>query len=139
MATYNKFQSWVKDKHESANCATDQFVVFLCASANAPVATNATLSQITQISYTNCSSRNLTTSSSSQTGGTYKLVLNDLTLTATGGNVGPFRYIGVYDDTPTSPADPLVCWWDYGADVTITDGNSFLVDLDGANGLFSAT
>jgi hypothetical protein len=129
MATYNKFNAWAENMVESANLGTDQFVVALTNTA--PVATNSVLADITQISYTNLSSRNITTSSSSQSSGTYSLVLTDLTLTATG-SVGPFRYVVIYDDTPTSPADPLVCWYDYGSSITLANGETFVIDF-GAN------
>lgn len=129
MATYNKFQPWVEAMVEVANLGTDQFTLALTAAANAPVATNAVLADLTEIAYTNLSSRNLTTSSSSQTGGTYSLVLSDLTLTASGGSVAAFRYVVCYDNTPTSPADPLVCWHDYGSAVTLADTETFTYDL----------
>jgi hypothetical protein len=77
--------------------------------------------------------------SSAQTAGVYKLTVNDVTFTAAGGSIGPFRYAWVYNDTPTSPADPLIGVYDYGVALTITDGNSFLVDLDQVNGLFTDT
>ena len=114
---------------EGANLATDSFVVALTNTA--PVATNSVLADLTQISYTNLSSRTLTTASSSQTGGTYSLTLNDLTLTASGA-VATFRYVAIYDDTPTSPADPLVGWYDYGSAVTMASGDTFLIDFTGA-------
>ncbi len=129
MATYNKFNAWAENMVETANLATDQFVVALTNTA--PTASNSVLADISQISYTNLSSRNITTSSSSQTSGTYSLVLADLTLTATG-SVGPFRYVVIYDDTPTSPADPLVCWYDYGSSITLANGETFTIDF-GAN------
>lgn len=132
MATYNKFNAWAENMVESANLATDQFVVALTNTA--PTASNSVLADITQITYTNLSSRNITTTSSSQTSGTYSLVLADLTLTASG-SVGPFRYVVIYDDTPTSPADPLVCWYDYGSSITMASGETFTIDF-GAN-LFS--
>lgn len=134
MATYNKFNAWAENMVESANLATDQFVVALTNTA--PTASNSVLADITQITYTNLSSRNITTTSSSQTSGTYSLVLADLTLTASG-SVGPFRYVVIYDDTPTSPADPLVCWYDYGSSITMASGETFTVDF-GAN-LFTLT
>jgi hypothetical protein len=136
MATFTKFNAFVENVAEGVhNLETGTLTVALCAAANAPVAGNSVLADLTQISYTNCSSRVITTSSSSQTSGTYKLVIADLTLTASGGDIAAFRYVVVYNDTPTSPADPLIGFYDYGADVTITSGNSFLIDFDGTNGL----
>lgn len=128
MATFNKFNAWVDNMVEVANLATDQFVIALTNTA--PVATNSVLADITQISYTNLSSRNLTTVSSTQTSGTQSLTLNDLVLTASG-PVATFRYVVVYDDTPTSPADPLVGWWDHGSSITMANGETFTVDFTG--------
>lgn len=133
MATFNKHNSWAEYMVEAANLGSDQFVVYLTNTL--PTAANSVLADITQITYTNLSSRNLTTASSSQTGGTYTLVFNDLTLTASGGSVGPFRYVGIYDDTVTSPAaDPLVGWYDYGSSITLADTETLLVDF-GASAL----
>lgn len=127
MATYNKFQAWAENMPEAANLATDQFVLALTNTA--PVATNSVLADITEISYTNLSSRNFTTASSSQTGGTYTLMLNDLVVTASG-PVATFRYAVLYDDTVAG--DPLVGWWDYGASITMANGENFTVDFTGA-------
>ena len=127
MATYNKFQAWSETMVEGANLGSDQFVIALTNSA--PIATNSVLADITQISYTNLSSRNVTTTSSSQTGGTYTLVLADLVLTATG-SVGPFRYVVLFDDTVAN--DPLVGWWDYGSSITMANGETFTIDFTGA-------
>lgn len=130
MATYNKFNNFVEHLAEGVhNLSTGQLVVALTAAANAPVATNSVLTDLTQVSYTNLSSRNITTNSSSQlVAGTYSLVLNDLTLSATGA-VATFRYVVVYNDTPTSPADPLICWFDYGSDLTLASGESLTIDF----------
>lgn len=138
MATFNKFNSFVEALAEKVhNLGADTLTVALTAAANAPVATNTVLANLTQISYTNCSSRALTTSSSSQTSGTYKLVLADLTLTASGGSVGPFRYVVVYNDTAAS--DELIGWYDYGSDITLASGESLLIDLSATNGLLQIT
>lgn len=137
MATFNFFNAWKENMVESANCGSDQFVVALCAAANAPIATNSVLADLTTIAYTNLSSRNLTTSSSGQSSGTYKLIFDDLTLTASGGSVATFRYVVIYDDTTTSPADALVGWYDYGSDVTLADTETFLIDYNATNGQFS--
>ena len=133
MATYNKFQPWAEYMVEGANVGSDQFVVAL--SNVAPTADLATLSQITQVSYTYLSTRNISTSSSSQSAGTFSLVLTDLVLTSTGGPTGPFRYVVIYDDTVAG--DPLVCWYDYGSSITLADGETLTVNF-GAN-LFTLT
>ena len=52
----------------------------------------------------------------------------DITITATGA-VGPFRYAVLYNDTPTSPADPLIGYWDYGSAITLANGETFTVDF----------
>ena len=135
MATFNKFNQFVEDvAHGVHDLETDQIVVALCASANAPVATNAVLADLTEIAYTNLSSRNVTTTSSAETSGTYKLTLTDLVLTASGGSVAAFRYVVLYNDTPTSPADPLIGWYDYGSDLTLNDTETLTIDFDDAGG-----
>lgn len=135
MASYNKFQQFVEDVAEKVhNLGSDQLVIALTATANAPVNTNSILGNLTQIAYTNLSSRNVTTSSSAQSSGTYKLVLADLVLTASGA-VAAFQYPVLYNDTPTSPADPLIAWWDYGSALTLASGESFTIDFDGTNGV----
>jgi hypothetical protein len=133
MATYNKFQAWVDYLTEGVNVSSDQFVVALTNSA--PIATNSILTDITQIAYTNLSTRNITTASSSQTTGTYSLVVNDLTLTASGGSVAAFRYVVVYNDTVAN--DPLVAWFDYGSSITLADTETLLINF-GAS-LFTLT
>jgi len=114
------------------NLGSDTLTVFLTTNANIPVVTNTQLSQITQISYTNLSTRAITTSTSAQTTGTYKLVLTDLVLTASGA-VATFRHVGIYNDTATN--DELIGWYDYGADVTLANGETFTLDFDGTNGV----
>lgn len=138
MAIYNKFNQLPEDLANGVhNLASDQLVVALTNTA--PTAGLETLSEITEITYTNLSSRNITTTSSTQTSGTYALVLQDLVLTASGGSVGPFQYVVIYNDAPTSPADPLIGYYDYGSAVTLADGETFTVDLTEAQTLFDIT
>jgi hypothetical protein len=134
MAVFNKFNSFVEAVAEGThNLGSNQLTLAL--SNVAPTASNSVLADITQITYTNLSTRNLTTSASSQTGGLYKLVVNDITLTSTGGSTGPFRYIVVYNST--AAGGPLIGWYDYGAALTLNSGESLAVDFDGTNGLLT--
>ena len=142
MASFTKANDWVEKESEIADLDNDQFMVVLSntapgsESSNPLTDGNGILANITQISYTNLSSRNLTTIASSQTGGTYKLDFDDLVLTATGGSVGPFQYVYIVDDTPAG--DPLVGVYDLGAPVTITDGSSRTLKFH-ANGFLTKT
>lgn len=134
MASFQKFNAFVKHVAEKVhNLGADSLTVALTNSA--PTASDSVLADLTEISYTNLSSRALTVSASSQTSGTYKLVIDDLTLTSTGGSTGPFRYVVIYNDTPTSPTDPLISWFDRGSSLTLGDGESLKLDFDGSAGL----
>lgn len=104
----------------------------------APTSSNAVKADLTEISAGNgytAGGTAATISSSAQSSGTYKLVLADVTFTASGGAIANFRYAVLYNDTPTSPADPLIGYWDYGSTVTLASGESFVVDFDGTNGV----
>lgn len=144
MATYVKIADWVNNEGEVADLDNDTFAVALSNTApgsESPATTadgQGILANVTEISYTNCSSRALTLASSAQASGTYTIDFNDLTLTASGGTVGPFRYVYVYDDTPSSPADPLVCYFDYGSSITLASGETLLISFN-ASGLYTKT
>jgi hypothetical protein len=106
--------------------------------------TNTVKADITEISAGNgytAGGNTLGTVTWAETGagtGIWQFTSADSVWTASGGSIGPFRYVVLYDDTPTSPADPLVGLLDYGSNVTVTTGNTFTVDV-GANGWFRLT
>jgi hypothetical protein len=134
MAVFNKFNSFVEAVAEGThNLGSNQLTIAL--SNVAPTAANSVLADITQITYTNLSTRNLTTTSSAQSGGLYKLVVADTTLTSTGGSTGPFRYVVVYNST--AAGGPLIGWFDYGSSITLLSGESLTVDFDQVNGLLT--
>jgi len=136
MATFNKFNAFVEALAEKVhNLGSDQLVVALTNSA--PSAANTVLADITEISYTNLSTRNITTSTSSQSSGLYKLVLTDLVLTSSGGSTGPFRYVVIYNDTAAS--NELIGWYDYGSSITLASGETLTIDFDASNGLLNLT
>jgi len=141
MATFNKVNDFVKNAVHNMDLESDQIVVALSNTAPGSESSdpsadgNGILANVTEVSYTNLSSRNVTTSSSTQASGTYKLVLADITLTSSGGSTGPFRYVYLYNDTVTTPADALIGYYDYGSSLTLNDGDSLTVDFSAANGV----
>ena len=135
MATYNKFNSFTEAVMEKVhNLGADTLKVMLTNTA--PVATNTVKANITEITAGNgytAGGTATTISSSAQTSGTYKLVITDVTFTASGGTIGPFRYAVLYNDTATN--DELIGWWDYGNAITLGAGEQFTVDFDATNGV----
>ena len=139
MASFNKFNQFVEDVARGVhNLNTGALKIML--SNTAPSATNSIKSDITEISagsgYT-AGGNAVGSSGATQTSGTLKLTGNDVAFMASGGTIGPFRYAVLYNDTPTSPADPLIGWWDRGAALTLQDTETFTVDLDQAAGILT--
>jgi len=122
--------------HNFTSGGTCAPTIALCAAATAPTASNSVLADLTEVAYTNLSARLVTVTSSGETSGTYKLILQDLVLTASG-SVATFRYVVLYNDTPSSPANPLIGYYDYGSNVTLLTGETFTIDFDGSAGVFT--
>lgn len=132
MASFNKFNSFVEALSEGVhNLGADTLTIALTNSA--PAAANTVLANITEISYSNISSRVLTSVTSAQTGGTYTLDAADLVLTASG-TVPTFRYVALYNDTATS--DELIGYYDYGSAVDLLNGETFTITFD-ASGILT--
>ncbi len=135
MVAFNKLNGFVEHMAEGVhNLGSGQLVIALSNTAGDITTLNGSTSacvvaNLSAFTYTNLSSRNITTSSSSQSSGTYSLVLTDLVLTSSGGTTGPFRYVFIYNDTPTSPADPVIGYYDYGSAITLADTETFTIDF----------
>lgn len=128
MATFNKFQDFSQQLTEGTqNFGTDVYKVAL--SNVAPVATNTIFSNITEISSGNgyTAGGTATTITVSETTGTTTVSGTQVVFTASGGSIGPFRYVVLYNDTTSSPNKPLVGWWDYGSSITLADTETFTV------------
>lgn len=132
--SFSKFNVFVADINNKVhNLGSDTLKVML--SDSAPVATNAIPSDITEITAHNGYSAGgaaVTSITSTQTSGTYKLVGTGPTVTASGGTVGPFRYIVLYNNTATK----LIGYYDRGAELTLADGDAWVCSFDGTNGIF---
>jgi hypothetical protein len=142
VSAFNKFNSFVEDVAEKVhNLGADTLKVMLTNTA--PVASNTVKANLTEIAAVGTdypaggkpAALDVPNGGSAQSGGTYKLKLLDVTFGPVAASVGPFQYAVLYNDTPTSPADPLIGWWDNLAPVTLTAGQSFVVDFDPASGV----
>lgn len=142
MATYNKFQDFVEQLIRGVH-DFDAHTFKVALTNTAPVATQTSLDTGTNHpppaaanGYT-AGGATATVSSITESSGTARAFITDIVFTATAGGIGPFRYAILYNDTATSPADALIAWWDYGSSITLASGETFTVDFDGTNGVFS--
>ena len=132
MASFNKFQQFVDDlgnKVHDLVGTNDTLRIYL--SNTAPdAAADAVKADLAEITNENGYTAPVDVQNDgSESGGTLTVTGVDVTITASGGTVGPFRYVVLYNDTPTSPADPLIGWWDYGSAITLAAGESFETDF----------
>jgi len=131
MATFNKFETFMADlglKVHDLNLDTLKVYLTNAAPSASLDAVKADLAEITaENGY--AAGGDDTQNSYSKVGGTGECVGVDVTVTASGGTIGPFRYVVLYNDTPTSPADPLIGWWARAASFTLNDGESFTTDF----------
>ena len=121
---FNSFKEAISEKVHNLSSDTLKYML----TNTAPVLTNSVKADITEISagfgYT-AGGAAVTVSSSSQSGGTYSLVVNAASFTASGGDIGPFRYIVLYNDTATN--DELIGYLDYGTSYTLPDTQVFTI------------
>lgn len=133
MAVFNKFQDFVEKLGQGVHdFRSTGHVLKVYLSNTAPnAATHAVKADIAEISAGNgyTAGGSSISNSWSETSGTAALTGTDVVWTASGGPIGPFRYVILYNDTPTNPADPLIGWWDYGSSITLASGESFTVDF----------
>lgn len=136
MATYNKFNAFVE---HLANKIIDVFgspigdtLKLMLVNSPAPVATNSVKADLTEIGAGNGYTAGGETVSANGTRATGTVTMDgdQIVWTAAGGTIGPFRYPVLYDDTPTSPADPLMSFWDYGSSLTLQIGETFTVKFN---------
>jgi hypothetical protein len=76
----------------------------------------------------------LTITTNSQSGGTYTLAANQIVWTATGGTIGAFRYVYLYNSSAGAAGTrPFISWWDYGSSITLNAGETFTVKFNNSS------
>ena len=135
-ASYNKYTPAIEPLFEGSNAGSDAWKVALAATVTATdtTFTPGTTDLATGNGYT-AGGNAATTTTATQTGGTYKLVLASPTAwTATGAGF-TFRYAILWNSTTSTP----VAYWDYGSSQVVAAGETVTVTLDPTNGVFQAT
>jgi hypothetical protein len=140
MPTLTKFYSFVEAVHEKVhNLGSDTLKVLLTNTA--PSLSNTVKADISgELSTANgytAGGATITVTASSQSSGLYTLIASDVTWTASGGSIGPFRYAVIYNDTASS--DQLIGYIDYGYSITVASGQTFTIDFDQTSGLYYAS
>jgi hypothetical protein len=133
MASFTKYQQFVDDLANKVHdlIGTDDTLKVALSNTTPNVATHNVLADVSEISagHGYSAGGSDTQNDGSESGGTVTVTGVDVVFTASGGTIGPFRYVILYNDTPTSPADPLIGYWDYGSSITLNDGETFTVDF----------
>lgn len=133
MATFNKFEAFTEHLAEKVHdLNADTLKVYLTDNAPSAAADAVKADLVESVSngagYTG--GGHDTQNATSRTGGTTSITGTDITITASGGTIGPFRYAVLYNDTPAAGVvDPLIGWWDYGSSITLADGESLTIDF----------
>lgn len=128
MAAAVKFQSFAYNQAKGKINLQSDSIKFYLSNTAPNVATMAVKADLAEISAGNgytAGGFSCPNTTYSEASGTAKIVGDMYELTASGGSVGPFRYVVAYDDTTASPADPLMAYWDYGSAITLAAGEKF--------------
>ena len=135
-ASYNKFEDTIRATFEGEHNfdGTDTLKIYL-SNATPSASADTVKADLAEITNENGYAAPVDIENTgSETSGTYTVAGTDKVVTASGGTVGPFRYVVLYNDDHAS--DGLICWWDYGSSITLQDGEDFTWDTSAS--VFSA-
>lgn len=130
MATFTKYDNFVQglmDKLFDLFGTTD--TVKAVIHSDAPTVTTddelADLTQVTGTGYT--AGGEDIQNDATRTGATVTLTAVDVVWTAGAADWGAARYVSIHDDTSTT--DRLIASWDYGANFTLGNAETFTLDF----------
>ena len=124
MATYTKIQDFTEQLIRG-NHDWDLHVFKVMLTNSAPLVTNTIKADLTEITAGNgyTAGGSVTTISIAEVTGTTTVQGTQVVFLASGGTIGPFRYVVLYNDSAASKN--LIAFWDYGTNITLNDGESF--------------
>ena len=131
-AAFQQFDNTILDMaRKKHDFLTDTYKVYL-TNATPNAATHTVKADVAEIAAGNgytAGGYAVTVDAVTQTGGVLDVSTNDatITLTAAGGNIAPFRYAVLYNDTEAG--DAVVSFYDYGSTVTVQEGETFDIVL----------
>jgi hypothetical protein len=132
-AAVNKFFSTTLDLINGA-CAPGLNPIKMLLTNAQPLPTNSRANQLTDIAAGNgypAGGLVVPISSASQVAGLATLFPSNFQFVAVGGNIGPFRYLVLYD----SVSGALIFWWDYGSALLLQSAEALNVVFDNVNGV----
>ena len=135
MATFNKVNDLSIDiMNRVHNFSTHTFKYGLSntdpgSESSDPRATgNARMANVTEISYSNVSeNREVSGITLAQVSDDATVDGDEEVLTASGGSVGPFQYVWLFNETAAD--NPIIGYWDYGDELTLNDGETFTITI----------
>ena len=131
MATYNKFNQFTDDLCSGVHNFASHTIKAYLSNATPDAAADSVKADLAEISAGNGYSAGgvtVTVSSVTQSSGTCSVAVSDPSvITASGGTIGPFRYVAFYNDTSASKS--LLNWYDYGSSITLADTETFTIDM----------
>lgn len=130
MAAYVKYEHWIEamwNKEVDAFGTTDTFKAVIHSDAPT-VATDDELADLTQITGTGYTAGGEDIQNdATRSGGTVTMTAVDVVWTAGAADWTAGRYVSIHDDTSTT--DLLMCSFDYGANFTLGNGETFTLDF----------
>ncbi len=136
MVTYNKFNIFVEDLaggvHDLFDSSNADLLKVGLVNSPAPVATDDLWGDLTEITAENgyAAGGDDVQNDGARATTTFTLQGTKVVVTASAGTIGPFRYVVLYNETPTTPLKPLIAWWDYGSNLTLQDGETFSIKFN---------
>ncbi len=133
MATYMKFQDFVNQLCQGVHdldAAADTLNIYL-SNATPDAAADSIKADLAEIATGNgYTGPEDTQQTWAEAAGVGTLTGTEVVILAAGGAIAQFRYVVLYNDTPTSPVDPLISWWDYGSALDLADGESLTIKFN---------